>query len=193
MAVGGGACSFAIIVRSTSGSIIYMPLPTWSGLHRQCLRPRRLPRYACSSLHSKFGGYIYQRLQHRISFTTLITKYILINMVIHLILWVLANFSIDLADLGWHSIYGPIESVSLLLIMCVWFVVDDPCEQPQDITGCYGECSYIGGSMVCRCPPGTQGNHAVPGGCLDSTLTNSGKQTLPAYFLKSQGSQWGGS
>ncbi|KAM0879963.1 hypothetical protein ACQ4PT_033890 [Festuca glaucescens] len=52
--------------------------------------------------------------------------------------------------------------------------VDDDCKR---IIGCYGECIMRDGMPVCRCPLGTHGNGAMPGGCVTSTLTDAANCT----------------
>ncbi|XP_044392243.1 wall-associated receptor kinase 3-like [Triticum aestivum] len=44
----------------------------------------------------------------------------------------------------------------------------DECEQAEQY-GCFGECTNLPGTFDCRCPPGTHGNHTIPGGCAKST------------------------
>ncbi|XP_047047017.1 wall-associated receptor kinase 2-like [Lolium rigidum] len=49
----------------------------------------------------------------------------------------------------------------------------DECARQLDY-GCFAECTNTEGSFHCRCPPGTQGNHTTPGGCVKSINARTG-------------------
>uniref|UniRef100_A0ACD5XPX4 Uncharacterized protein n=1 Tax=Avena sativa TaxID=4498 RepID=A0ACD5XPX4_AVESA len=50
------------------------------------------------------------------------------------------------------------------------------CERPEDY-GCFGECTNQPGTFLCRCPPGTQGNHTQRHGCAVSPLHRASSST----------------
>ncbi|VAI53355.1 unnamed protein product [Triticum turgidum subsp. durum] len=60
----------------------------------------------------------------------------------------------------------------------------------DEINWCYGECINKDGISTCRCPPGTIGNYAIPGGCLAivadtdtaNCMTSCGGVTVPYPF-----------
>ncbi|KAL6656489.1 hypothetical protein ACP70R_007315 [Stipagrostis hirtigluma subsp. patula] len=45
----------------------------------------------------------------------------------------------------------------------------DECKQPQEHIYCFGQCINKIGTYECRCPPGTHGDHMLPGGCIPIT------------------------
>ncbi|XBH60221.1 hypothetical protein VPH35_114848 [Triticum aestivum] len=65
---------------------------------------------------------------------------------------------------------------------------DNECEWSPSKSGCYGECINTEGSFMCRCPPGTTGNHAIPDGCYaisanrGSCLASCGDVDVPYPF-----------